>query len=83
MGTPHHFQPIITVDGNTNAQLRSKSSGVAEKSLHMEAKALDIRLTGFSTKKLQQLAMSLRRGGVGFYRSSNFVHVDTGRVRYW
>jgi uncharacterized protein YcbK (DUF882 family) len=67
----------------TNAQLRAKSGGVAEKSLHMQAKALDIRLTGFSTKKLQQLAMSLKRGGVGFYNSSNFVHVDTGRVRYW
>lgn len=67
----------------TNAQLRAKSGGVAEKSLHMQAKALDIRLTGFSTKKLQQLAMSLQRGGVGFYSSSNFVHVDTGRVRHW
>ena len=67
----------------TNARLRSKSGGVAEKSLHMEGKAIDIRLTGFSTKKLQQLAMSLQRGGVGFYSSSNFVHVDTGRVRYW
>ncbi len=67
----------------TNARLRAKSGGVAEKSLHMQARALDIRLTGFSTKKLQQLAMSLQRGGVGFYNSSNFIHVDTGRVRYW
>jgi uncharacterized protein YcbK (DUF882 family) len=67
----------------TNAKLRAKSGGVAEKSLHMQAKALDIRLTGFSTKKLQQLAMSLRRGGVGFYNASNFIHVDTGKVRYW
>ena len=67
----------------TNEQLRAKSGGVAEKSLHMQGKALDIRLTGFSTKKLQQLAMSLRRGGVGFYDSSDFIHVDTGRVRYW
>jgi uncharacterized protein YcbK (DUF882 family) len=67
----------------TNAKLRAKSGGVAEKSLHMEAKALDIRLTGFSTKKLHQFAMSLKRGGVGFYGSSDFVHVDTGRVRYW
>jgi uncharacterized protein YcbK (DUF882 family) len=67
----------------TNASLRAKSGGVAEKSLHMEAKALDIRMTGFSTKKLHQLAMSLKRGGVGFYGSSDFIHVDTGRVRYW
>ena len=67
----------------TNAQLRAKSGGVAEKSLHMQGKALDIRLTGFSTKKLHEYAMSLRRGGVGFYGSSDFVHVDTGRVRFW
>ena len=67
----------------TNASLRSKSSGVAEHSLHMEGKAIDIRLTGFSTRKLRGLAMSLQRGGVGYYASSNFIHVDTGRVRYW
>ncbi|HSQ02556.1 MAG TPA: DUF882 domain-containing protein [Burkholderiales bacterium] len=67
----------------TNSQLRSQSSGVAEHSLHMDGKAIDIRLTGFPTKKLRDLALSLRRGGVGFYASSDFVHVDTGRVRFW
>jgi uncharacterized protein YcbK (DUF882 family) len=69
----------------TNAQLRgkSKSSGVATHSLHMEGLAVDIRLTGFDTAKLHTLAMSLQRGGVGYYRDSDFVHVDTGRVRYW
>lgn len=67
----------------TNAKLRAKSHGVAEKSLHMQAKALDIRMTGFSTKKLRDLALSLQRGGVGFYASSDFIHVDTGRVRHW
>lgn len=69
----------------TNAKLRGKSvsSGVAQRSLHMDGKALDIRLTGFSTAKLYKLAMSLQRGGVGYYGDSDFVHVDTGRVRYW
>ena len=67
----------------TNSALRSKSSGVAEHSLHMDGKAIDIRLTGFPTKKLRDHALSLRRGGVGFYASSDFVHVDTGRVRSW
>lgn len=67
----------------TNASLSAKSSGVARKSLHMEGKAMDIRITGFSTKKLQQLALSNQRGGVGFYAKSDFVHVDTGRVRSW
>jgi uncharacterized protein YcbK (DUF882 family) len=56
---------------------------VAEHSLHMDGKAIDIRLTGVPTKKVRDLALSLRRGGVGFYASSDFVHVDTGRVRSW
>jgi len=68
---------------HTNAALRQKSGGVAEKSLHMQGKALDIRFTGFPTKKLREYALSLRRGGVGYYASSNFLHVDTGRVRFW
>lgn len=67
----------------TNAKLSSKSSGVAKKSLHMDGKALDVRLTGFSTKKLQQLALANQHGGVGFYAKSDFVHLDTGRVRSW
>jgi uncharacterized protein YcbK (DUF882 family) len=67
----------------TNGMLRSRSSGVATRSLHMDGRAIDIRLTGFPTKKLRDLALSLKRGGVGYYAASDFVHVDTGRVRYW
>lgn len=67
----------------TNSMLNARSSGVATRSLHMDGKAIDIRLPGFQTRKLQQLAMSLKRGGVGYYAASDFVHVDTGRVRYW
>lgn len=67
----------------TNAMLRKSSPEVAQKSLHMEGKAIDVRFTGFSTKKLQQLALSNQQGGVGFYAKSDFVHLDTGRVRTW
>jgi uncharacterized protein YcbK (DUF882 family) len=67
----------------TNAMLRKSSSEVAKKSLHMEGKAVDIRVTGFSSKKLQQLALANQSGGVGFYAKSDFVHLDTGRVRSW
>lgn len=67
----------------TNLQLRKKSSGVAKHSLHMEGRAIDVRLGSFATDKLRDLAMQLKRGGVGFYADSNFVHLDTGRVRYW
>jgi uncharacterized protein YcbK (DUF882 family) len=67
----------------TNALLRKSSSEVAQKSLHMEGKAIDVRITGFSTRKLQQLALANQSGGVGFYARSDFVHLDTGRIRTW
>ncbi len=67
----------------TNNMLRKNSSGVAKHSLHMDGKALDIRLSGCDIKQLHRAAKSLQAGGVGLYTQSNFVHVDTGRVRYW
>ena len=66
----------------TNKQLSAKSSGVAKKSLHMQGKAIDIRLPGTSLKHLRKAAIALQSGGVGYYPKSNFIHVDTGRVRY-
>lgn len=67
----------------TNAMLRNNSTGVAKKSHHMTGSALDIRLTYLETSKLRDIAQSLKRGGVGYYPKSDFVHIDTGRVRYW
>lgn len=67
----------------SNAKLHSASNGVAKRSLHMDAKAIDIRLPGKDLKMLHKAAMSLKGGGVGYYASSQFVHMDTGRVRYW
>jgi uncharacterized protein YcbK (DUF882 family) len=83
----HRAGPFEVISGyrspQTNAALRSQSTAVAEHSLHMEGRAIDVRLRGFSTAKLRDLAISLHRGGVGFYEASDFVHVDTGRVRIW
>ena len=67
----------------TNAMLRRASTGVAKNSFHMYGQALDIRAQGYSTRKIQGIAKSLRAGGVGYYSKSNFVHVDTGTVRSW
>jgi uncharacterized protein YcbK (DUF882 family) len=67
----------------TNALLRSRSKGVAKNSLHIDGKAVDIRLPGYALKSVRQAAVDLQRGGVGYYPSSDFVHVDIGRVRYW
>jgi len=67
----------------TNATLRGASGGVAKNSLHMTGQAIDLRLPGFNTKRIRDLAVSLRAGGVGYYPKSNFVHMDTGDVRTW
>jgi uncharacterized protein YcbK (DUF882 family) len=67
----------------TNAALRRGSHGVAEHSLHMQGRAIDVRLSGFSTERLARLARSQMGGGTGFYRVSDFVHLDTGAVRIW
>jgi len=67
----------------TNEMLRSNSNGVAQRSLHMEGRAMDVRLRGVETRKLHKAALGLRAGGVGYYESSDFIHVDTGRVRAW
>lgn len=67
----------------TNAMLNKKSSGVAKKSFHMQGRAIDIRLPGRQLASLQKAAMSLHAGGVGYYSKSDFIHLDTGRVRSW
>ena len=69
----------------SNELLRSRSvhAGVARHSLHMQAEAIDIRLPGIPTSTVRDAALRLRRGGVGYYRGSDFVHVDVGRVRRW
>ena len=67
----------------TNQALRNKSRGVARHSLHMDGRAIDIRLTGQKTRQIRDCAIALKSGGVGYYAKSDFVHVDTGRVRTW
>lgn len=67
----------------TNAQLRRHSHGVARHSLHMEGRAIDIRISGVSSRNVRDAALSMARGGVGYYPGSNFVHLDTGDVRTW
>jgi uncharacterized protein YcbK (DUF882 family) len=68
---------------NEFLRTRNPHTGVAQHSLHMQAEAIDIRLPGIPTSELRDAAVRLHRGGVGYYRSSDFVHVDVGRVRHW
>lgn len=80
-------QPFEVISGyrspKTNAKLHAKSSGVATRSLHMQGKAIDVRLPGVPLTRLRDTALALQAGGVGYYPKSNFVHVDVGRVRRW
>jgi uncharacterized protein YcbK (DUF882 family) len=80
-------QPFQIISGyrspKTNAMLNAESSGVAKRSMHLDGKAIDIRLADVKLRTLHDTAVAMKRGGVGMYTASNFVHVDTGRVRYW
>jgi uncharacterized protein YcbK (DUF882 family) len=67
----------------TNAALADKSSGVSRNSLHLEGRAIDVRLEGYDTRRLREACAALALGGVGYYPASDFVHLDTGRVRTW
>lgn len=67
----------------TNAQLHERSAGVAQHSLHIEGRAIDVRLAGIDCATLATRAIEMQRGGVGYYRASDFVHLDTGRFRTW
>jgi uncharacterized protein YcbK (DUF882 family) len=80
-------EPLQIISGyrsvKTNAILHANSNGVAEHSLHMDGKAVDIRIPGRALSLLRKTALSMKGGGVGYYPSSDFVHVDVGRVRSW
>lgn len=67
----------------TNAMLHEQSDGVAQHSLHLDGKAIDIRLPDRELRQVHRAARAMKAGGVGYYERSNFVHVDVGRVRYW
>ena len=80
-------RPFRVISGyrspKTNAMLRKKTEGVAKNSFHLKAQAIDINLPGSDLRDLKSLARFLRRGGVGYYPKSGFMHIDTGPIRYW
>ena len=67
----------------TNRKLAAASGGVAKHSMHLDGKAIDIRLPGRDLASVHKAALAARQGGVGYYPDSQFVHMDTGRVRHW
>jgi uncharacterized protein YcbK (DUF882 family) len=67
----------------TNNWLRKIRHGVAEHSMHIEGKAVDIRMTDVDSRTIQKVALALQQGGVGYYRRADFVHLDTGKIRSW
>jgi uncharacterized protein YcbK (DUF882 family) len=81
-------EPVFSVisgyrSPQTNALLHERSAGVASHSLHMEGRAIDVRLSHVNCADLADKALEMKRGGVGYYRQSDFVHLDTGRIRTW
>ena len=83
-GSSGHFEIISAYRSpKTNEMLRGRSNGVAKRSQHLLGKAIDVRLTDVPIDKIRKVAYELGVGGVGFYRKSDFVHLDTGRFRTW
>jgi uncharacterized protein YcbK (DUF882 family) len=80
-------KPFYIVSGYrspyTNARLHRTSRGVSKHSLHMEGRAIDIRVEGMDVRLIRNAAIRMGRGGVGYYPASDFVHLDTGRFRTW
>ncbi|WP_028292029.1 DUF882 domain-containing protein [Oceanobacter kriegii] len=80
-------EPVYIISGyrspKSNSSLRKTTSGVAEGSLHMQGRAVDIRIPGVSHRSLHKAAVGLGEGGVGYYPRSGFIHIDTGRTRRW
>ena len=80
-------EPFQVISGyrspQTNAMLAATTDGVAQNSMHLQGKAIDIRVPGRRLQHVRAAATSLQRGGVGFYPRSDFIHVDTGPVRHW
>ena len=84
LGSDETFEVISAYRSpKTNEMLRDKSGGVARNSQHLLGNAIDVRLRGTKTEDLRDTALEMQRGGVGFYKQSDFVHIDTGRVRRW
>src|SRR5262249_38680982 len=66
----------------TNAMLARTTFGVAEHSLHTYARAIDFTVVS-GLSEAMAAARGMRRGGVGWYPRSHFIHIDTGAVRNW
>ncbi len=84
VGTNQPFQVICGYRSpKTNTNLRQQGRGVAKRSLHTQGRAIDIAMAGVPVTDLHTAARSLQAGGVGLYSKTGFIHVDTGRFRYW
>ncbi len=80
-------EPINIICGyrspETNERMHRGHRGVAHNSYHTRGQAVDISIKGVPLKRVQQIAESLKIGGVGYYPKSGFVHIDVGPIRYW
>ncbi|MDR7420471.1 MAG: DUF882 domain-containing protein [Armatimonadota bacterium] len=84
LGGPHHIHVVSGYRSpEYNEWLIRHGRGAAKNSLHVEGKAVDIRIPDVGLDALRRAAQSLGYGGVGYYPRPGFVHLDSGRPRLW
>jgi uncharacterized protein YcbK (DUF882 family) len=66
----------------TNEWLRATTFGVAEHSEHIYGRAIDVTFDR-DLAGVEKAALAMKRGGVGWYPNSYFIHLDSGPVRSW
>ena len=84
-----HYHPsqLTLVSGyrspEFNQALRDGGRRVAQASLHTEGMAADVQPAGLNLRRLWNRLRAQQIGGVGLYQSEAFLHLDTGRPRFW
>ena len=82
MNQRHSFFTSSYRSPASNRLLAAKTGGAARHSLHLDGKATDAPIRGRDLAALHKAALRAG-GGAGYYPDSQFVHMDTGRLRHW
>lgn len=75
--------PLYIHSGYRSEKTNASIEGAAKNSFHLKGKAVDFSVDKFDATLMGMFAAEFKAGGVGFYPGRDFIHMDTGSVRYW